>query len=228
MGIEFDPSGESRRLFDHIPWRRYVAMGDSVVEGSLGDPYPPYPEVGWTQMIADALAAIQPDLKFFNLGKRYLTTREIRETQLELALALEPDLALVWAGGNDLMREHFDSRITEAELESIVTPLEESGATVLTGTLFNMLGAGILSQEVVDLFRDKFDALNEAVRRVGQRHNNVVFIDFAEMSWTADPDLYSSDLQHVNRRGYAASAETAIRCLADIAGKATVGKRHVE
>jgi lysophospholipase L1-like esterase len=212
--VEFDPTSESRRLFDDIPWRRYVALGDSVVEGVLGDPYPPYPEVGWAQMIADALAAVRPELEFFNLGERYLTTREVRERQLARALELKPDLALVWAGGNDLLRENFDARITEAELESIVAPLEEAGATVLTGTLFNMIAAGILPQEVVDMFRGRYEALNEAVRRVGERHD-VVFADFAEMSWTADPDLYSSDLQHVNRRGYAASAQTIIHCLAD-------------
>jgi lysophospholipase L1-like esterase len=218
INVEFDPVGESRRLFDDIPWRRYVALGDSVVEGVLGDPYPPYPEVGWTQMIADALVAVRPELEFFNLGERYLTTRDVRDRQLARALELKPDLALVWAGGNDLLRENFDANITEVELESIIVPLLEVGATVLTGTLFNMIEAGILPQEVVDMFRGRYEALNHAVRRVGERHD-VVFADFAAMPWTADPDLYSSDLQHVNRRGYAASAQVIIRCLADRFGR---------
>ena len=113
MKLEFDPAGETRRRFGEIPWQRYVAVGDSLVEGALGDPYPPYPEVGWSQMVADALTAVRSDLRFFNLGKRYLTTRQIRKTQLERSIELKPDLAIVWAGGNDMLLENFDPRMTE-------------------------------------------------------------------------------------------------------------------
>jgi hypothetical protein len=81
----YDPIRAGRRLKE-VPWRRYVAMGDSITEGVLGDPYPPYPEIGYAQMVADALEARRSDMRFFNLGKRYLTSRQIRESQLGRAL----------------------------------------------------------------------------------------------------------------------------------------------
>jgi lysophospholipase L1-like esterase len=212
--LEFDPLRESRRLLREIPWSRFVAIGDSTVEGTLSDPYPPYPDRCWAQLIADALAAVQPELSFSNLGKRYLTMHEIHQTQLGPALELKPDLALVGAGGNDILLERFDPAVTEMEFESIITSLEAVGATVVTGTLFNIFDSGLMPAELTTLLRPKYDALNDAVRNVGQRHD-LAFLDYARMPWTADPELYSSDLIHPNRRGHSAGAEATVRCLAE-------------
>lgn len=92
-----DPAATARELFSGVPWRRYVALGDSLTEG-LGDPVDGFPGGGWCQMTASALQAIRPDLEFVNLGRRNLTTQQIRETQLERAIELKPDLVTVLAG----------------------------------------------------------------------------------------------------------------------------------
>lgn len=215
MGAEFDATGLALRLFaDGVPWGRYVAIGDSITEGSLGDAYAPYPEKGWPEMLADAFRAVRPDLKFFNLGERYLTTRQIRERQLDRALRLEPDFVTVWSGGNDLLIENFDARITEAEFEAMVAPLEESGATVLTGTWPNAFESGMLPDEIATMLTPRYKAMNEAIRAVCKRHD-VVFLDLELWPTGRDPDIYSSDLTHINRRGHAATADLMVRHLAE-------------
>ena len=96
----------------------------------------------------------------------------------------------------------------------MLAPLQDTGATVVTGTMFNIFAAGVMPQELVKMLLGKYEALNDAVRSVGAKHE-VLFVDFARMSWTADPGLYSGDLQHANRRGHAAAAEAIVRALAD-------------
>jgi lysophospholipase L1-like esterase len=210
---EFDAIAEARRLFDQgVPWGRYVALGDSITEGELGDPYPPYEEKGWAEMLADAFRTVRPDFKFFNLGERYKTTRDIRERQVGRALELKPDLVTVWAGGNDMLIENYDVRITETEFEAMIAALEETGATILTGTWPNIFESGVMPEELAVLIRDKWVAMNEAVRKVAQRHD-VVFIDMQRMEFGTDPDIWSQDLQHINRRGQALTAELMVRTL---------------
>jgi lysophospholipase L1-like esterase len=215
VGAEYDATSEARRLFDQgVPWGRYVAIGDSITEGELGDPYPPYAEKGFPELVADAFQAIRPDFKFFNLGARYQTARDIRRHQLPRALELEPDLVTVWAGGNDLLIENCDIRITEKEVEAIVAALEDSGATVMMGTWPNAFESGVIPQEMVDLLGDTFRALNDAMRAVAARHD-VVLLDLNRMEWGADPDFpwLSEDLQHPNRLGHAITAQVLVERL---------------
>ena len=98
------PPHESEDLAGRLrsaPWRRCVAIGDSLTEG-LGDSVEGYPDRPWADAIAHAFKELHSDFTFLNLGERYLTARQVRETQLQPALDFDPDLAIVLAGGNDL------------------------------------------------------------------------------------------------------------------------------
>jgi lysophospholipase L1-like esterase len=118
-----------------------------------------------------------------------------------------------------MLLERFDPGITESELDRMAVALKEAGATVLTGTHFNMPAAGVMPNELADMLRPRFEAVNERVRAVAAR-NDIVLIDFAALPWTADADLYSGDLQHLNRRGHAAAAEAIVERLAEHIGDA--------
>src|SRR3954451_15579450 len=131
---------EARELFAAVPWRRYVAIGDSTTEG-LGDPTPGYPDVGWPDMVADALRGVRPELEDLNVGKRFLKAGEVRKQQLEPALAFEPDLASVVVGGHHMLVEHFDAGHVEREFEAIVAPLRARGTTVFGCTMLNIFSA---------------------------------------------------------------------------------------
>jgi lysophospholipase L1-like esterase len=204
---------DPRPLFEVLPWRRYVAMGDSITEG-LGDPVPGYPTVSWAQSVADALATVRPDFEFVNLARRDLTTAEIRSTQLEQALELEPDLVSLIAGGNDLIVEEFDPLPVERELEATIAALAETDATVVTGTMFNITAAGLLPRELNDGLRERLRALSQVVRRVARRYA-VLLVDFWSHPASADPGIYSADLQHANMRGHAIAADVVLHRLAE-------------
>lgn len=211
--LEFDPSRVARESFDEVPWRRYVAIGDSTTEG-LGEATPGYPDLGWAQMVGAALQAVRPELEFHSLGKRYMTSRQVREAQLEAALELDPDLVSVVVGGNDILLQKFDPAITEEELEAIVTPFDERDTTVYTCTMFNIFGAGVMHPDAVTYLEPRFKALNEAIRAVAARHE-LPLVDLAVDPVSLRPDMYSKDLQHATRRGHAATAEIIIRHLAE-------------
>jgi lysophospholipase L1-like esterase len=212
---EFDPVGEARALFATVPWQRYVALGDSTTEG-LGDPYPGYPDIGWPDMIAAGLRAVRPELDFFNLGKRFLVASEVRESQLTQALGHRPDLASVVVGGNDMLAEQFSGEAVEAEIEQIVAPLRAQGATVFTCTMFNIFAAGVLNEEATAFLEPRYVRLNEAVRRVADRHG-LPLVDLANAEVSRRPEMYSKDLQHASRLGHAATAVLMLRELASAA-----------
>ena len=90
---------EPEELADRLrraPWRRYVTLGDSLIVG-LGDPVEGYPNMAWTEATGQAFTQLHPDFEFLNLGKPYLTARQVRETQLQperMAEILGPRLAV--------------------------------------------------------------------------------------------------------------------------------------
>src|SRR5690554_4147902 len=91
------------------PWTRYVAIGDSFTEG-IGDPEPTAEGGmrGWADRVAEVLAHQSEDFAYANLAVRGKLLRGIRDDQAELALALNPDLISVSAGGNDILRPGTD------------------------------------------------------------------------------------------------------------------------
>ncbi|MGH3444511.1 MAG: SGNH/GDSL hydrolase family protein [Nocardioidaceae bacterium] len=97
----------TRRRRRPLRTRRLVALGDSTVEG-LEDPGPDGRYVGWADRFAARLALAYPDLVYANLAIRGQTSAEVRRTQLDRALALRPDCALLVAGVNDLLRPRLD------------------------------------------------------------------------------------------------------------------------
>lgn len=213
-----DIPGHARRVFpDGLPWGRYVALGDSTVEG-LGETVDGFPPGGWPKRLADGLQAVNPALDFVNLGERYLTARQVRETQLARALDLNPDLVSVVAGGNDMMVETFEPEKVEAELEMMVSELLRAGATVYICTMWDALRApGVLPQQLIDFLRDRYYANNDSIRAIAARHADdpgLVFDDLENCDAALDPSNYSGDYQHLNSRGFAVMAAGVLDRLA--------------
>lgn len=213
-----DIPGHARRVFPGgVPWGRYVALGDSTVEG-LGETVDGFPPGGWPKRLADGLQAVNPALEFVNLGERYLTARQVRETQLAAALDLKPDLVTVVAGGNDLMAETFEPEKVEAELELMVSELLQAGATVYICSMWDALRApGVLPQQLIDFVRDRYYANNDSIRAIAARHADdpgFVFDDVEHCDAAFDPSNYSGDYQHLNSRGFAVMAVGVLERLA--------------
>jgi lysophospholipase L1-like esterase len=180
---------------------RLVALGDSTVEG-LMDPGPEETYVGWADRFAQRLAREHPDLGYANLAVRGQTTREVRTTQLERALELRPDIALLVAGVNDLLRPRLDRAVMREELLTMYRRLHEAGAQVLTFTMPDMTRVAPLAF----VLRGRIEHLNEVVREAGQRYGAIV-VDFAAEPVAGHPGLWHDDRLHANTEGHRRIAE---------------------
>ncbi len=182
-------------------FERYVAIGDSSTEGlSDGDERNGYR--GWSRRLAERIAAWQGQVHYANLAQRGLTTREIRERQLERALALRPDLATVFSGTNDVLAGRFDVGSFEREVRAIQQPLRAQGATVLTFTLPDLAPLIPLAR----LVSHRIVAMNEALRSVSAS-TGTLLVDFAAYPVATDARLWNEDRIHANPAGHARIAD---------------------
>ncbi|WP_432837237.1 SGNH/GDSL hydrolase family protein [Dactylosporangium sp. CA-092794] len=178
-------------------YRRYVAIGDSTTEG-MDDRDGNGGYRGWADRFAEHVARAQSaPLEYANLAIRGRTTARIRAEQLEPALKLEPDLATVVAGMNDILRASFDLSAVAAHIEDMQRALVESGATVLTFTLPDPAPVMPIAKPL----RGRVLALNEAIR-TASASSGAILLDLGAYPVASDPRLWSDDRLHANTAGH--------------------------
>lgn len=175
-------------------YARYVALGDSQTEG-LCDGDEPYR--GWADRLAEHLAAAGPGLRYANLAVRGRLAAQIRAEQLEPALALEPDLATVVAGMNDMLRPKFDAARVADELEAMFAALTGAGAAVATMTFPNIARIVPITRPLLPRVLE----LNERITAAAARHGVTVFDTFS-YDVTTDARLWHTDRLHANPLGH--------------------------
>jgi lysophospholipase L1-like esterase len=190
-----------------MTYRRFVALGDSTTEG-LEDPYPDGTYRGWADRLAERLAGLDPELRYANLAVRGKLARQVREDQLEAAIALAPDLASVLAGLNDMLRRSVDVDVVAAELDAMIGGLRATGADVLAFALPDPVPINPLARIAADhLFR-----FNTAVREIAARHG-AVLVDLEAHRIASDPRLWDMDRLHGNPEGHRRVAAAAAEVL---------------
>lgn len=182
-------------------FNRFVALGDSTTEG-LDDPYPGHPlgqEVfrGWADRLADRLAVDNPRLEYANLAIRGRLSAQIRDEQLEPALAMEPDLASIVGGVNDVLRPKFDIDVVSGHLEAMCSAFREKATTVLVMTLPDLSS----SMRVARIFSERLAAHNQAIRDVAAQ-TGATLVDMAVELAEYDPRGWSPDRLHANDVGH--------------------------
>jgi lysophospholipase L1-like esterase len=182
-------------------YQRYVAIGDSTTEG-LDDPDGNGGYRGWANRLAEKLAAQQGSVLYANLGVRGRIAHQIREQQLDLAVAMRPDLVTVVAGMNDLMRPGFVANEVGADVEAMQQALIDVGATVLTFTLPDLRAIMPMARLLGDRTLHLNDALRRACAKTGGR-----LCDFAAYPVASDPRVWSDDRLHANSDGHARMAD---------------------
>ena len=177
-------------------FQRYVAIGDSSTEG-LEDPDGAGGYRGWANRLAEHVAREQGALQYANLAIRGLRVRQIREEQLDRALAMRPDLATLFGGTNDVVRSSFDEAAVASDIEFMQRSLIDAGATVLGFTLPDLAGVMPLGRLAVD----RIDRLNEALRRSSES-TGALLVDFAKYPVASDRRLWNEDRLHANSLGH--------------------------
>lgn len=189
---------------------RFVALGDSFTEG-VGDPDPSRPNGvrGWADRVAEQLTLRFPRTTYANLAIRGRTMGPILDEQIEPALALEPTLVSIYAGGNDILRPSVDIDDMMLQYEDAISRLRSSGAHVLAFTGFD-------AKNFYGVFkgtRGRAAIYNELLREIADRHG-VILVDYWRMSREfSDPRLWATDRLHMNPRGHQKLAGKVLEAL---------------
>jgi len=206
-------------LLRGAPWRRLVVVGDSVAAG-ISEPVSGYRDMDGIARAAEALKRGSGSLVYRNLGERDLRTVEIRSRQLAHALKLRPDLAIVAAGGNDILGRSFDENQLARELTLLVGPLAARGAQLVTIGLFDLARSGLVPGKYADVMTERFDHLDELTARLTAEHGGA-HVDNHHHPMAADPSIFASDRIHANARGHAIAAANLTRTLATLLDQPT-------
>lgn len=174
----------------------YVAIGDSTTEG-LFDPDGNGGNRGWADRLAEHLARRDPELLYANLAVRGRRTHEIRQQQLEPALALAPDLVSVVAGMNDVLRPSFELEKVIGDIEAMVSACRATGAMVITCTF----GDPVPINPYARVLGRRLAPLNAGLRDVAGRHG-AVLVDFAVEPAVSDRRFWCDDRLHANTEGH--------------------------
>lgn len=200
------------------PWRRYVAIGDSMSEG-LSDAAPNEPDsyVGWADRLAAALATLvradggadEPSepFRYANLAIRGKLIVDITGRQLDDALALEPDLVSMVAGGNDILRPKADIDAIARRLERAVARVRATGADVLLATPTDPKDA-----PVINLVRSRHAIYTAHIWTIARRHGCAVIDQFG-MTSLRDWRMWGEDRIHMTSEGHARVAGAALNAL---------------
>src|SRR3954451_2869607 len=191
-----------------MTYRRFVALGDSTTEG-LMDPLPDGSGFrGWADRLAEILAAIEPDLQYANLAVRGKLARQVRETQLEPALALSPDLVSLLAGLNDMLRRNVDVAAVIGELDGMVARLRDAGADVLLFTLPDPVPINPLATAAAA----RLARLNDANPGVSTPRG-ALLVELDRHSVSSDRRLWNEDRLHANAEGHRRIAAAAAHAM---------------
>ncbi|HEY5821433.1 MAG TPA: SGNH/GDSL hydrolase family protein [Propionibacteriaceae bacterium] len=178
-------------------FRRYVAIGDSTTEG-LEDPDGQGGYRGWADRLAQHLADAQDDpLEYANLAIRGLRMSEIRNTQFDDALALEPDLMSIFGGVNDVIAPGPDFAAIRADYATMFSEARGNDVTVITFTMPDPAAINPLGRRL----RERMFGLNDIIRAEADRYG-VLVMDFQRYPVAEDPRLWFEDRLHGNPLGH--------------------------
>jgi lysophospholipase L1-like esterase len=190
-----------------VSYRRFVALGDSTTEG-LWDLNPDGTWRGWADRLAERLAADEPELLYANLAVRGKLARQVRAEQLEAALALEPDLASLLSGLNDLLRRNCRLGDVIGDLDHMVGALRAAGADVITFTLPDPVPINPIAKSAAARLRH----LNAAIRDLSAEHG-AKLVDLEAHPVSSDRRLWHVDRLHANPLGHERIAAAAAEAL---------------
>lgn len=187
---------------------RYVALGDSFTEG-VGDPDPTRPNGlrGWADRVAEQLAAHSRDFRYANLAIRGRKLPAILAEQIEPAVALQPDLVTIYAGGNDMLRPKVDLDGLVASYDEALGKLAATGARLLVWTAFDPGENGIFGRA-----RGRFATYNELVRESAER-NGATIVDFWRFREFRDWRYWDFDRLHMSPFGHQLMAKKVLDVL---------------
>lgn len=185
-----------------------MAIGDSFTEG-VGDWDDGYPNGvrGWADRVANQLGKADPAWRYANFALRSRTIDEVVDFQLDQALALEPTLVSLFAGGNDLLHLRTDVVRVLDLIEDTAQRIHDAGAELLLFTTFD-----IRLSPVLEPLRARSDQLNRRIRQVAVDHG-AILVDQQAMRAYEHPRMWEPDRLHMSHHGHRFLARAVLEAL---------------
>lgn len=177
--------------------RSLVILGDSVGFG-VGDEDNAHPNKGVGAFLHQALVDFST---YFNYSRPGARMREVFELQLPRALDHDPDVVVVIAGGNDVLRQNFDPTDIYWSLYGTITTLRLRGAEVLTMKLHDPNKKIRLPKRLARLLNHRIEVLNRIIDDVSGLLG-AQCLDVRTIDITYDKSIWHIDRMHPNRTGY--------------------------
>jgi lysophospholipase L1-like esterase len=177
--------------------RSLVVIGDSVGFG-VGDEDNAHPNKGVGAFLHKALVNFSSYANYSRPGARM---REVFEIQLPKALEHEPDVVVLIAGGNDVLRQNFDPDDIYWSMYGTVTTLRKRGAEVLTMKLHDPNRKIRLPKRLARLLHQRVELLNRIIDDVSGT-TGALCLDVRRIDTAYDHKVWHIDRMHPNRIGY--------------------------
>ena len=189
-------------------------MGDSFTEGMSDEPRPDGRHLGWSDRVAEGLAAdtsgVAPaPVTYANLAIRGKLLDQVVAEQMGPAIALGPDIVTFHAGANDVLRPGTDIADLYARYDAAVEQLTATGARVV---LFTSLARAGGSGRFADRLEQQFHAFNRHVRIAAADHG-ATLIDLESIHALTDRRFWATDRLHLNELGHARVAAAVLNAL---------------
>lgn len=198
--------------------RTFIALGDSFTAGTGCEPGD-----GWADRLATSMRRERPRLLYRNLASEGATTTEVLEGQLSRALEVEPDLATLIAGANDVLQtvrprpEEIAERLARG-FDTIKQAVP--GVLIVTATVperWRFMRMGPRTQARVSA---GITELNGRIRALAEERG-MPCLDVAAHPGLADAENFAEDGLHPSPLGHARAAAAFTRLLQSQTGANT-------
>lgn len=183
-----------------LPPLRIVGVGDS----NLTAPGVGHADHAWPRRAAAALGD-RYHVELVSLGRGGSRLRQVAAEQLERALALAPDIALVAAGGNDTLRV-IPAWLFRRQLSGLLSPLHDTARAVVVLGIGDLGTIPRLPGYVRRFLTWRSRALHRSVARVVARYPRAVLIETWESIAHAlrhrNEEMFAGDLFHPSSAGH--------------------------
>jgi lysophospholipase L1-like esterase len=203
-----DPSG----VFGDpaAPRLRFAVLGDSTVTAPGVDPL----DASWSRQLAFRFAA-QWHVELHSLAVGGSKACDVLTDQVPRAIALQPDVAFVSVGGNDVLRSTPLARF-EREYSEILDILQRHVPHIAVSGIGDLGSIPRLPAVTRSVARIRARSFDRAVRRAAHRHPGVLKTNTWSSGWdefnTNPETVFAADLFHASAYGhgiYTAAAMTA-------------------
>lgn len=190
-----------------VPWRSYVALGDSFTEG-MNDFRPNGDLRGWADRVAEAIDDARPGLRYANLAVRGAKVHDVVVDQFPAAVEMRADLASVAIGVNNMLRPRFDLQDVVLGVREIVSGLRRAGTDVLLVAFGDPRRRSKALGAIANRIREYDSHLRGLAVEFDAR-----LVDFWGAPCFDDDRLWSCDRLHLSSLGHEHAARAGLEAL---------------